>query len=201
MKNWMRRWWSWSTHGGTGRKVIGFGLPAVLIAILLLVAQGDEEPAGGDEEVGRDRPPTAAAAQVHPSPTPEPSPMPEQATSPRPDSRCEAVSQAMLDLIDDQLTVDGGSLRNGFAVKSEDYENVYMIAADIQGPGMDDDGQVGVWAANGLEPEGSLIILAVDGLAKEFSDWFDGDQTDAQLSLADDGVDEARECVGDPIGD
>ena len=118
LKNWIGRWWSWSTQGGTGRKAIGFGLPAVLVAILVVVAQGDEEPPHAEEEVSTGPAPTAVA-QVQPSPTPEPSPTREQAASQPGDSRCEAVSQAMLDLIDDQLTVDGGgSLRNGFAVKS-----------------------------------------------------------------------------------
>ena len=180
---------------------MGFGLPALLVLIVVVVAQGSEESPDAEEQASADPTPTAAT-QTEPSPileaspTPAPTPGSEQAASQPQDSRCEEVSQAMLNLIEDQLTVDGGgSLRNGFAVKSEDYENVYMIAADIQGAGLDGDGQVGVWAANSLEPQGSLIILAVDGLAKEFSDWPDGDQTDAQLSLVDDGVDEARDCV------
>jgi hypothetical protein len=54
-------------------------------------------------------------------------------------------------------------------------------------------GEIGTWATNSLEDEG--LIFAVDGLANEFSDWGDGRETDAQLSLADDGAEESRECV------
>ena len=108
--------------------------------------------------------------------------------------RCEKVSNALLNAIAQGLTVTGGgTLRNGYAVKSDDFSKVYMVAADIQGVGMEGDGEVGVWATNSLD--GSGLILAVDGLAKEFSDWGHGDTTDANITLSSDGVSEAQECA------
>jgi hypothetical protein len=108
--------------------------------------------------------------------------------------RCEKVSSAVLNAIAEGLTVTGGgTLRNGYAVKSDDFTKVYMVAADIQGTGMEGDGEVGVWATNSLD--GGGLIFAVDGLAKEFSDWGHGDTTDAHITQSSDGVAEAKECA------
>ena len=108
--------------------------------------------------------------------------------------RCEMVSSAVLNAIAEGLTVNGGgTLRNGYAVKSDDFSKVYMVAADIQGTGMEGDGEVGVWAMNSLD--GGGLIFAVDGLAKEFSDWGHGDTTDANITQSSDGVSEAKECA------
>ena len=109
--------------------------------------------------------------------------------------RCEKVSNALLNAIAEGLTVSGGgTLREGYAVKSNDFAKVYMVAADIQGTGMEGDGEVGVWATNSLDGDG--LIFAVDGFAKEFSDWGHGDTTDAHITQSSDGVDEAKECAG-----
>jgi len=108
--------------------------------------------------------------------------------------RCELVSSAVLNAIAEGLTVNGGgTLRNGYAVKSDDFSKVYMVAADIQGTGMEGDGEVGVWATNSLD--GGGLIFAVDGLAKKFSDWGHGDTTDAHITQSSDGVAEAKECA------
>jgi hypothetical protein len=118
-----------------------------------------------------------------------------QATTPQTEpSRCEKVSSVVLNAIAEGLTVSGsGTLRGGYAVKSNDFSKVYMVAADIQGTGMEGNGEVGVWATNSLDGNGS--IFAVDGLAKEFSDWGHGDTTDANITLSSDGVSEAKECA------
>jgi hypothetical protein len=108
--------------------------------------------------------------------------------------RCEKVSSAVLNAIAEGLTVtESGTLRNGYAVKSKDFSKVYMVAADIQGAGMEGNGEVGVWATNSLD--GTGLIFAVDGFAKEFSDWGHGDTTDANITASSDGVSEAKECA------
>jgi hypothetical protein len=108
--------------------------------------------------------------------------------------RCELVSSAVLNAIAEGLTVTGGgTLRNGYAVKSDDFSKVYMVAADIQGTGMEGDGEVGVWATNSLD--GTGLIFAVDSFAKKFSDWGHGDTTDAHIIPSSDGVSEAKECA------
>jgi hypothetical protein len=108
--------------------------------------------------------------------------------------RCEKVSSAVLNAIAEGLTVTGGgTLRNGYAVKSDDFSKVYMVAADIQGAGMEGDNEIGVWATKSLDSAG--LIFAVDGVAKEFSDWGHGDTTDAHITQSSDGVSEAEECA------
>jgi hypothetical protein len=109
-------------------------------------------------------------------------------------SRCEKVSSAVLNAIAEGLTVSGsGTLRNGYAVKSKDFSKVYMVAADIQGTGMEGNSEIGVWATNSLD--GTGLIFAVDGFAKEFSDWGHGDTTDANIRPSSDGISEAKECA------
>jgi hypothetical protein len=106
--------------------------------------------------------------------------------------RCEMVTSALLNAIAEGLTVTGsGTLRN--AVKSDDFSKVYMVAADIQGTGMEGDNEIGVWGTNSLDGTGS--IFAVDGFAKEFSDWGHGDTTDAHITQSSDGVAEAKQCA------
>ncbi len=72
-------------------------------------------------------------------------------------------------------------------------KKVYFVAGRFNVPGVDEE-QVGVWATNSLEPGGGLI-LAVDGLAKEFTVWPDADTTDAAIDASSLGVEEAKKCL------
>ena len=75
----------------------------------------------------------------------------------------------MKDAIAEGLTVDGGgSLRGGWIVKSSDFKKVYFVALEVDGPGIDGDGDVGTWATNSRS--GAGLIYAVDPVAREFSD-------------------------------
>lgn len=68
------------------------------------------------------------------------------------------------------LTVQGGgTLRNAFQVLTAVEPGFfgYVVAAEIDGPGMEGDGQVGTWAVGKL----GSPIFAVNALAQEFSDW------------------------------
>ena len=148
-------------------------LALLACAIFMLAACSGTDTAGGDN---RTESPQATAS-------------PTTVTG-----RCELVSSAVLNAIAEGLTVTGGgTLRNGYAVKSDDFSKVYMVAADIQGTGMEGDGEVGVWATNSLD--GGGLIFAVDGLAKKFSDWGHGDTTDAHITQSSDGVAEAKKCA------
>ena len=91
-------------------------------------------------------------------------------------------------------TVEGqGSLEPVVAVRSDDFEEVYFIAAEIDGPEVEADGDVGVWASNSLQP-GEGLIMSVNALAKEFSEWPAGDSTDANITTSDEGAAEAVAC-------
>ncbi len=122
-----------------------------------------------------------------------------QAQAPSPqtasDAKCERASRELLDAIGTGLEVGGGGeLRRGYIVRSGDFEKVYMVAADIQGPGLEGGDDIGVWATNSKQAGGG-IIMAVNGVAQEFSDWGDADKTDAAIDQSADGVDQAIACV------
>ena len=108
--------------------------------------------------------------------------------------RWQKVPNGVVKAIQTGLTVEGGGkLRSAQAVKSGDFESVYFVSADIQGPGLEGAHDIGTWATNRLRVGG--LIFAVDSVAKEFSDWGHGDKTDARLSMEDDGAEESQECA------
>jgi len=126
--------------------------------------------------------------------------VPTQATAPaeakeKTKPACERASRKLLDAIATGLEVSGGGgrLTRGYVVKSGEFARVYMVAAEIDGPGLQDDGDVGVWATNSKTPDG--MIFAIDGAAQEFSDWGDGDKTDAAIDQSADGVSRAKDCA------
>jgi hypothetical protein len=80
-------------------------------------------------------------------------------------------------------------------VRSSDYKQVYFVAAELDGSGLSGSGDVAVWATNNIRQ--TRAVYAVNVFARDFSDWFDGRRTQAQISLADDGAREAQQCVGD----
>ena len=108
------------------------------------------------------------------------------------EARCLDVPPAVLDRISAGLTISGaGGLGRASAVQSSDYESVYFVSAELEGPGID--GEIATWATNGLGAGG--LTYSVDALAREFSDWADGGATQAELTMDRDGADESRECL------
>jgi hypothetical protein len=115
--------------------------------------------------------------------------------SPTIESRCKGVPPALVNAIATGLTVPGGgTLRKAQAVKSND-KDVWFISADIDGPGMHEEDDIGTWAKSGPLAVGDGLILSVGSLAQEFSDWGHGDTTDANLAMDDDGAQESYDCV------
>lgn len=90
-----------------------------------------------------------------------------------------------------------GTLKNARAVKSEDFKKVYFISAELEGESTEVVGKIATWARTGPLRVGGGLIYAVDGFANEFSNADDGGDTDAQLSMDDDGAEESRICVKD----
>ena len=129
------------------------------------------------------QPPTTAAPTTIPTTTAPPAAAP---------NRCEAVSPALVAGISSGLKGATG-LRFASAVKSKDFANVYMVAADLEGPALEGADDQAVWATNDLAGGGGLIF-SVDGMAKQFSSWGPGDRTDAKIGAASDGVNQAKGC-------
>jgi hypothetical protein len=103
--------------------------------------------------------------------------------------RCVNVPSDKLEALESGLNLSGGSLRDGWAVKSRDFNNVYFIAAEIDGPGIEGDGDVGLWASNSLDI--NAMMFSVDSVAQEFSVF----PKHKDVSRFDDGAEEAKSCV------
>jgi hypothetical protein len=109
--------------------------------------------------------------------------------------RCEAVPRALVDTIASRLT-GRETLRDARAVKSGDFGRVWFVSAEIDGPGLDGDGEVGTWAKTGPLAVGTGRILSVDTVfAQQLSGWDAGDTTYADVTMADDGAEASRRCV------
>src|SRR5688500_2919509 len=87
-------------------------------------------------------------------------------------SRCLSVSSVVLTGIANGLTVDGGgTLRGAQAVRSEDFADTWLVAADIEGPGLDGPDQIAVWSTTGITAERPRIPVPANTLGDEFSVW------------------------------
>ena len=69
-----------------------------------------------------------------------------------------------------------------------------LVEAGTDGPGIEGPGDVAVWAVNDLNGHG--LIYAVGGMAHQFSQWGHGENTDAAMSIFDDGWARAEACAG-----
>jgi len=116
------------------------------------------------------------------------------------ESRCLEVHPKLLRSIETGLTTEGkGTLRDGQAVRSKDYDKVWFVAAELDASGLEGDGDIAVWGTNEDPSKGSSsgLIIRADGLSAEFSDWgsFVGEGSDLDLQVTDEGVQEAKDCV------
>jgi hypothetical protein len=111
-------------------------------------------------------------------------------------SRCQPASTAQITAI--RAGVKGiqasNDVRAAFAVRSNDFDRVYMVSAKIYGPGMENGTGPGIWAISG-DPNNPGLTLAVDGFAHQFSDYPEASKTQAAITQSADGVDAARVCA------
>lgn len=111
--------------------------------------------------------------------------------SPEPEADCEDAPPALLEQIGESATVDDLAMGTGRAYLSPDYEQVWFVAAKFTVTGVDEE-QTGVWATNRLDaPE---TIMAVDGLAQEFTTFTPADQSSAGIEVTDRAVETVKSC-------
>lgn len=110
--------------------------------------------------------------------------------------RCVPASAAQIDRIryGIQAVEPDNDIKTAWAVRSADFERVWMVAALIYGDGIEDGAGPGVWAIGG-EIERPNTTLSVGGFAHEFSAWGPAETTDAQITMNTDGVKEAVQCA------
>jgi len=122
------------------------------------------------------------------------------AQTPKPaHERCIIPDQPVIDWIELGLYPDDGThLRHVWAVKSDDFENVWFVAADLEGPGMEGDGEIAIWATNALasdgkpQPDGGGFVWWANHMAEEFADWPHGQLNEFEEY---DGMDDAKDCA------
>jgi len=111
-------------------------------------------------------------------------------------SRCEPAGrahiQAILDGIQGQQSRGSRGIFSAFAVRSSDFEHAWMVAAMMTGPGIEEGTGAGVWA---ITEESPSTILSVNVPAAKFSSYADNFQTDAGVTMEDDGAREAEACA------
>lgn len=101
----------------------------------------------------------------------------------------------MVAVLEDALTVQGGgSISEAAADRSNSFQRIYFIAAEIEGPGLEGSGDVGVWASNRLEG-GAGLTFSVNAMAEEFAQFGSGRRTDWNITMADDGAYESEDCL------
>jgi uncharacterized membrane protein YeaQ/YmgE (transglycosylase-associated protein family) len=111
-------------------------------------------------------------------------------------TRCIAASAGQFANIQDGIKGKQAtnSIKTAWAVKSNDFSNVYMVAARIYGPGMEGKEPIGVWAING-DPASPGLTLSVDSFAKQFTSYPDASKTQAAITQSADGVSEVKTCA------
>lgn len=159
-------------------------VPALLVAVsLTLTACGTAD--RGSTETAPSNEPTTTSASAEPTTTPKPEPSKKPANCESADALGRAIATGRQD-------GTGLKFKDAEAVRSKDFEKLWFVAMKFTAPGVGT--EVGVWASNSLKPGGGLI-MSVDGFATEFTDWPDGGETSANLSINDDGASAAVDCL------
>lgn len=115
-------------------------------------------------------------------------------------SRCLEVPDVMVTRLNDGLNIRGGSIKNLSAVKSDDFSSVYFISGELDGPGLEREGDVATFMTNKLDSTG--MTFSADAVATEFSDWPNitstnllGEGVSLGVLMASDGFRESQDCV------
>ena len=107
---------------------------------------------------------------------------------------CEPLDQATLDRIAAGFNTDGLTLDAGYTTPNGERQNVRYLAATISGPGID--AQPALWATNDdpATTEWDGILISVDAIAQEFTDWPNG-PADDPITAHEQGGQEALACL------
>lgn len=107
-------------------------------------------------------------------------------------SACAAATSDVMTPIGNKLMPEGVRASDGRYVRSDDHERMYFVSAELDGPGLEGEGDVATWATPSVG--GAEAIYSVDELAMEHSDWRPADEVD--VTIDDHGAQESRVCVG-----
>jgi hypothetical protein len=85
-----------------------------------------------------------------------------------PSGLCEAAPAALVTAVSAGL-IAGTSLTGARIVRDPEREDIWLVAAELDGPGISGEGEVGVWATD--RPDDPATIWSVDAFALQFSLW------------------------------
>jgi hypothetical protein len=108
---------------------------------------------------------------------------------------CIATPESAAAIADGLTVPGGGTLREAFAVPlsfESDSNLGFVVAAEIDGPGIEGDGEVGTWAVGDL---GGGPIFAANQLVQEFSEWGAAASEGSTVDLARDAVANSDEAA------
>ena len=103
---------------------------------------------------------------------------------------CVAADSSIMTPLGNKLLVEDGRARSGYLVESE-AGGVYYISAEIDGTGLEGDGDVGTWVTE--SSGGGDPLYALNDVAMEHSDW--SDAASASLETDTDAEAASRACV------
>src|SRR5665648_1034319 len=101
--------------------------------------------------------------------------------------RCLPATAKQLDFINYAVSSLQASnyIEAGWAVKSNEFKNVYMVATLIYGPSIEDGTGPAVFSVAG-DPDSPDGWMAVDSFATNFTNLPDAKKTDAEITLSTD---------------
>jgi hypothetical protein len=90
----------------------------------------------------------------------------------------------------------GTTITHTAAYVAGDRAEVWFIAGELAGTGIDPGSAIGLWAMN-ANPDGtgSGLTIAVDGFADQFTDWPYGPDTSFEITSFEPGAQEALACL------
>jgi hypothetical protein len=108
-------------------------------------------------------------------------------------SSCVAAASDMMAPLGGRVTLEDGRLRNGRMVQSTASPDWWFVAAELDGPGYEDEGDVVTFATT--SQFGGEAIFAVDELAQAQTSLRDVAEADG-VQADDPAAGEARACLG-----
>jgi hypothetical protein len=105
---------------------------------------------------------------------------------------CVAVTSDLMAPLGGRVTLEGGRLRNGQMVQSEAVPDYWFVAAELDGPGYEDEGDVATFATT--SQFGGEAIYAVGELAEQHTTLRPIDEIEG-IDAGDPAADDAAACV------
>ncbi len=115
--------------------------------------------------------------------------------SPYVSERCHPATEAQIGFINYMVAKNTKSnyVIDGYAVRSNDFEEVYMVATMLYGPSMEEGVGPAIFAVAG-DPNDPGMWYSIDSFALAFTDFPEGSIFYEELNRNADGVEDVKTC-------